>query len=195
MGYHNITDTNLNYVQHRTCQRYLRHHLSELFERYSKLLMLRVDFYYQVDSDAWSHADEHSTVADITLLLQRCDAICGLVGFAWVLEHTDQHGFHIHAAFYLNGQRHRKIWPTFKALQALWNEVTAGEGHAFRCAPQEYYKVQGERVTSHDDAKARRGMQYILSYLSKQDQKGEKVVCQLSDVPAPSTAGRRRKTR
>ncbi|EMB4081209.1 inovirus-type Gp2 protein [Klebsiella aerogenes] len=195
MAYHNITDTNLNYVQHRTLQRYLRHHLSELFERYSKLLMLRVDFYYSLSSDAWLHADKHSTTADMILLLQRCDAICGLVGFTWVLEYTEQHGYHIHAAFYLNGQKHRKIWPAFKALQALWGEVTAGEGHAYRCTPQKYYKVQGERVTLHSDTHGRKGMQYILSYLSKQDQKGEKVICQLSDVPAASTAGRKRKAR
>lgn len=194
MAYHNITNTNLNYVQHRTLQRYLRHHLSQLFERYSKLLMLRIDFYYRVDSDAWCHADNHSTTADMILLLQRCDALTGLAGFTWVLEHTDQHGHHIHAAFYLNGQRHRKIWPTFKALQALWSEVTAGEGQAYRCTPQQYYKVQGERVTSHCDTKGRQGMQYILSYLSKQDQKDEKVICQLSDVPAASRRGRRRRT-
>lgn len=72
MAYHNITDTNLNYVQHRTLQRYQRHHLSELFTRYSKLLMFRVDFYYRVDSNAWCHADKYSTTADMILLLQRC---------------------------------------------------------------------------------------------------------------------------
>ncbi|WP_316043731.1 hypothetical protein [Enterobacter asburiae] len=49
-------------------------------------------------------------------------------------------------------------------------------------------------MTSHSDTKGRKGMQYILSYLSKQDQKGEKVVCQLSDVPAVNRCGRRRGT-
>ncbi|MCU6359064.1 inovirus-type Gp2 protein [Enterobacter quasiroggenkampii] len=193
MAYHNITDTNLNYVQHRTLQRYQRHHLSELFARYSKLLMFRVDFYYRVDSNAWCHADKHSTTADMILLLQRCNTMTGLVGFTWVLEYTEQHGYHIHAAFYLNGQKHRKIWPTFKTLQTLWSEITREEGCAYRCTPQKYYKVQGERVTSHSDMKGRKGMLYILSYLSKQDQKGEKVVCQLSNIPAPAVGGRRRR--
>lgn len=81
MAYHNITDTNLNYVQHRTLQRYQRHHLSELFARYSKLLMLRVDFYYRVDSNARCHADKYSTTADMILLLQRCNTMTGIVGF------------------------------------------------------------------------------------------------------------------
>lgn len=48
-------------------------------------------------------------------------------------------------------------------------------------------------MTSHSDMKGRKGMLYILSYLSKQDQKGEKVVCQLSDIPAPAVGGRRRR--
>ncbi|MDV2901527.1 hypothetical protein R0H17_07780 [Phytobacter diazotrophicus] len=52
MAYHDITDINLNYVQHRTLQRKLRHHQDQLFERYSKLLMLRVDFSYLQDSDS-----------------------------------------------------------------------------------------------------------------------------------------------
>ncbi|HBW1982410.1 inovirus-type Gp2 protein [Klebsiella quasipneumoniae] len=193
MSYHDTTDINLSYVHHAALNRKLRRHQDQLFERYSKLLMLRVDFSYLQDSDSHGQGDIHSTVADITLLIQRSGDINGLVGYAWVLEYTEQHGYHIHAAFYLNGQKHRKIWPTFKTLQTLWSEITREEGCAYRCTPQTYYKVQGERVTSHSDMKGRKGMLYILSYLSKQDQKGEKVVCQLSDIPAPAVGGRRRR--
>lgn len=195
MDYHDITDINLNYVQHRTLKRKLRNHQNQLFERYSKLLMLRVDFSYLLDSDAKIDGDIHSTVADITLLLQRCHDINGLVGYAWVLEHTEQHGYHIHAAFYLNGQKRRRVWTAFEALRDAWKYVTWGEGHAYRCEPKEHYKVRGERVTAYDDIKGRRGMQYILSYLSKQDQKSQGVICQLSGIPAAHSAGRPRKTR
>jgi hypothetical protein len=48
-------------------------------------------------------------------------------------------------------------------------------------------------VTPYDDIKGRKSMQYILSYLSKQEQKTLGVICQLSDIPAPPAAGRRRK--
>ena len=193
MSYHDTTDINLSYVQHTALNRKLRRHQDQLFERYSKLLMLRVDFSYLQDSDSHGEGDIHSTVADITLLIQRCGDINGLVGYAWVLEQTEQHGYHIHAAFYLNGQKHRRAWTVFEALSDTWKYVTWGEGHTHRCEPKEHYRVRGELVTSHDDARGRRGMQYILSYLSKQAQKSLGVICQLSAIPAPQTAGRRRK--
>lgn len=193
MSYHDTTDINLSYVQHAALNRKLRRHQDQLFERYSKLLMLRVDFSYLQDSDSHGEGDIHSTVADITLLIQRSQGIKGLVGYAWVLEHTERHGFHIHAAFYLNGQKHRRAWTVFEALRDTWKYVTWGEGHTHRCEPREEYRARGEWVTAYDDIKGRKSMQYILSYLSKQEQKTLGVICQLSDIPAPPAAGRRRK--
>jgi len=193
MSYRDINDINLSYVQHPTLNRKLRRHQDQLFERYSKLLMLRVDFSYLQDSDSHGEGDIHSTVADITLLIQRSQDIKGLVGYAWVLEHTERHGFHIHAAFYLNGQKHRRAWTVFEALRDTWKYVTWGEGHTHRCEPREEYRARGEWVTAYDNIKGRKSMQYILSYLSKQEQKTLGVICQLSDIPAPPAAGRRRK--
>lgn len=193
MSYRDINDINLSYVQHPTLNRKLRRHQDQLFERYSKLLMLRVDFSYLQDSDSHGEGDIHSTVADITLLIQRSQDIKGLVGYAWVLEHTERHSFHIHAAFYLNGQKHRRAWTVFEALRDTWKYVTWGEGHTHRCEPREEYRARGEWVTAYDDIKGRKSMQYILSYLSKQEQKTLGVICQLSDIPAPPAAGRRRK--
>lgn len=193
MAYHDTTDINLSYVQHAALNRKLRRHQDQLFKRYSKLLMLRVDFSYLRDSDSHGEGDIHSTVADITLLIQRCGDINGLVGYAWVLEHTGQHRYHIHAAFYLNGQKHRLAWTVFEALRDIWKDVTWGEGHAYRCEPKEHYRVRGEWVTAYDDIKSRKNMQYILSYLSKQEQKTLGVICQLSAIPASPAAGRRRK--
>lgn len=194
MAYHDITDIYLSYVQHPILNRKLRRHQDQLFERYSKLLMLRVDFSYLQDSDSHGEGDIHSTVADITLLIQRSQDIKGLVGYAWALEHTERHGFHIHAAFYLNGQKHRRAWTVYETLRDTWKYVTWGEGHTHRCEPREEYRARGEWVTAYDDIKGRKSMQYILSYLSKQEQKILGVICQLSDIPAPPAAGRRRKT-
>lgn len=188
------TDTNLNYLQCRTLRRHLRHHQNNLFERYSKLLMLRVDFSYLNGSTLRTQADVYTLVGHITELTQRSTTISNMVGYAWVLEHTEGHGYHIHAAFYINGQKRRKAWPIFERLRELWAELTEGEGLAYHCAPQDYYKVQGEYVTAHDDYTSRQGMQYILSYLSKTDQKNGKAIGHWSKVPEPPRSGRRRKS-
>ncbi len=68
-------------------------------------------------------------MADITLLIQRSQDIKGLVGYAWVLEHTERHSFHIHAAFYLNGQKHRRAWTKSMKRSGIPKYVTWGEGH------------------------------------------------------------------
>lgn len=124
--------------------------------------------------------------------LQLITCCSSSASYAWVLEHTGQHSYHIHAAFYLNGQKHRQAWTVFEALRNTWKYVTRDEGHAYRCEPEEHYRVRGERVTAHDDTRGRKGMQYILSYLSKQAQKNRGVIYQLSEIPAAPAAGRRR---
>jgi len=187
------TDTNLNYVQHRTLRRHLRHHQNNLFERHSRLLMLRIDFSYLSGSNLSTQADVYTLVGHITELMQRSTTVSHMVGHAWVLEHTESHGYHIHAVFYLNGQKRRKAWPAFELLREIWEKITEGEGLAFRCAPQAHYKVQGERVTAYDDYSGRQDMQYILSYLSKTDQKNGKAIGHWSEVPPPARNGRRRK--
>ncbi|MCH5052269.1 YagK/YfjJ domain-containing protein [Pectobacterium aquaticum] len=193
MGYNQIiTDINVRYTHHRTLRRNLRNHLSRLFDRYSKLLMLRVDFSYLKKSDSHHYADTHSTVFDITQLLEQCHSLKGLVGYVWVLEYTEEHSFHIHAAFYLNGQKHRKVWAVFEDIRDIWANVTEGDGYAHRCEPKEHYRVKGEWVTSYDDDEGINRMLYILSYLSKQDQKTERIIYQISEISQPTRRGRPR---
>ncbi|WP_213734495.1 rolling circle replication-associated protein [Citrobacter freundii] len=186
---HNI---NRNHVPDNSLQDNLFDHQNQLFSCHSKLLMLRVDFAYRKDSESFNHADMNQLVADMVWLTEQRTTISGLVGYAWVLEYGEDHRYHIHAAFYIDGQCHRKVWCFWEAIRELWDEITDGEGYAHRCEPKAHYRVRGERVTSYDDVKGRKGMQYILSYLSKQDQKDEKVTYQLSYVPATSRRGRPR---
>lgn len=187
-----ITDTNVRYAHHRTLRRNLRNHLNRLFDRYSKLLMLRVDFSYLKKSDSHHYSDTHSTVFDITQLLEQCHSLKGLVGYVWVLEYTEEHSFHIHAAFYLNGQKHRKVWAVFEDIRDIWANVTEGDGYAHRCESKEHYRVKGEWVTSYDDDEGINRMLYILSYLSKQDQKTERIIYQVSEISRPTRRGRPR---
>jgi len=167
-------------------------HQDQLFERYSKLLMLRVDFAYRTDSDAFENADADERSAHMNRLTEQCHALKGLVGYAWVMEHAETHGFHIHAAFYINGQEHRKIWEFWEQIKDQWGKITEGQGYAHRCEPKPHYRVRGEWVVSFSDKQGRQGMQYILSYLAKQSQRTRYPIYQLSTVPAPSRRGRPR---
>ncbi|MEP9232399.1 hypothetical protein ABKT30_09680 [Enterobacter hormaechei] len=186
---HNI---NRNHISDHSLQSVLFAHHNQLFDCYSKLLMLRVDFAYRRNSKSFHHADVNQLVADMTWLTEQCHELSGLVGYAWVLEYGEDHRYHIHAAFYINGQRHRKVWCFWESIRDLWEDITNGEGYAHRCEPKGHYRVRGERVISFSDNRGREGMQYILSYLGKQSQRTERRIYRVSAVPAPVSSGRRR---
>ncbi|MDU4306828.1 MAG: hypothetical protein E7I24_06570 [Serratia marcescens] len=184
---------NKNHSADKSIQRILLTHQDALFERYSKLLMLRVDFAYRRESLSFNRADENQLVAQMTYLMEQCADIPGIVGNAWVMEYTEQHRFHVHAAFYIDGQRHRKIWPFWEEIKYLWEVITEHEGYAHRCEPKSFYRVRGERVVAASDVRGRGGMQYILSYLGKREQRTARPIYQVSSVPVAVRRGRPRR--
>ncbi|GAB1437297.1 inovirus-type Gp2 protein [Providencia sp.] len=183
---------NFNHTPDYLLQHDLLNHQDDLFEHYSKLLMLRIDFAYRKESDSFEYGDTHQITSEITLLIEQVKNISGAVGFAWVLEYGEQHRFHIHAAFYINGQRHRKVWHFWEDIRDIWEEVTEGEGYAYHCEPKPYYPVRGERVIKYSDEDGRSDMKYILSYLGKDSQRTERRIYQVSDIPTERQIGRKR---
>lgn len=183
---------NLNHVSDYPVLNELFHHQDQLFERYSKLLMLRIDFAYRKGSEAFKFSDTNNLAADMTWLTEQCREISGLVGYSWVMEDGEEHRLHVHAAFYINGQVHCKIWMFWEQIKHLWETVTQGEGYAHHCEPKAHYLIQGERVVAFSDTRGREGMQYILSYLAKQSQRTERPIYQLSPVSIPVARGRPR---
>lgn len=184
---------NYRYTHDKHLKTRLFNHLDNLFDNYSKILMLRIDLSYLKRSEAFSLQDEKEMAWQMTLLTEQLTTHTDIIGFAWVMECTELHGIHIHAAFYLDGQRHRKIWNTWQMINSLWMDITEEEGYTHRCAPQSHYRVRGEWVIRHDDRKGRNGMTYILSYLSKVDQKEGELIYQLSDIPERHRKGRPRR--
>ncbi|ELY1861804.1 hypothetical protein [Serratia marcescens] len=185
--------TNKNHRADKFLQNTLLAHQDALFDRYSKLLMLRVDFAYRQDSLSFHFADEHQLAAEMTYLMEQCADIAGIVGSTWVMEYTERHRFHVHAAFYIDGQHHRKIWLFWEQIKHLWERITELEGYAHRCEPKSCYRVRGERVVAASDVRGRRGMQYILSYMGKQEQRTARPIYRVSTVPAPVRRGRPRR--
>ncbi|WP_272572350.1 inovirus-type Gp2 protein [Providencia sp. PROV258] len=183
---------NFNHKPDYLLQHDLFNHQDNLFEYYSKLLMLRIDFAYRKDSKSFKYADIHQITSNMTLLIEQVKDISSIVGFAWVLEYGEQHRFHIHAAFYINAQRHRKVWNFWEYIRDIWEEITEGEGYAHHCEPKPYYRVRGEQVIKYSDKEGRRDMKYILSYLGKDSQRTERRVYQLSNIPTARQIGRKR---
>ncbi|MDP4414737.1 hypothetical protein QR503_26560, partial [Escherichia coli] len=63
-------------------QRQLLAHQDRLFASYSKLMMLRIDFAYLKEGDAFEFVDMHQIAADMTHLIEQVNELVGVVGFA-----------------------------------------------------------------------------------------------------------------
>ncbi|MNR52189.1 hypothetical protein D3C85_1719830 [compost metagenome] len=88
------------------------------------------------------------------------------------MEQGQDRGYHIHAAFFFNGNEVRRDVYKAQQIGELWERITRGQGHINSCNhDKEQY---GERcalgVVRRDDLNARRHVHYAMRYLVKDDQ-------------------------
>lgn len=98
--------------------------------RFSRLLVVRVDFGYLKDcrhlvgiDDVYGHLSAFKRKKETDSLLMDC------VAGALVIEQGAIHGgFHIHAVFYFLGNDHQKDWHIAEEIGEIWKKVTNGLG-------------------------------------------------------------------
>ncbi|WP_313667140.1 inovirus-type Gp2 protein [Atlantibacter sp.] len=185
--------TNPNYEIYPEMEDKLHDHVDNLFRKYSKLLLLRIDFAYLRDLPEFAHQDIHGLCADMCLLENRLTDIRGIAGYSWVAEYGTDHRYHAHCAIFINGQLRNKPWVVFEEIEREWKCITEKEGYAHRCTPQRHYKVRSEQITAHDNKAGVNDMKYILSYMAKVDQKPDGSILRVSQVPNNSNRGRPRR--
>ncbi|UCB32258.1 Inovirus Gp2 [Duffyella gerundensis] len=185
--------TNPNHPTYPELESHLHHHVDNLFRRYSKLILLRIDFAYLSHSSEFILQDVHGLCADMVQLESRLADINGIAGYTWVAEYGTNHRYHAHCAIFINGQLRNKAWPIFLEIEKQWKSVTENEGYAHRCTPQRHYRVRSEELTEHDNEMGVKTMKYILSYMAKTEQKPDGVHSRCSSIPDRSRRGRPRK--
>lgn len=142
-------------------QKALHQHQSHLFQRYSKILMIRTDFHWREDSERYRQGDIHQLSAEMTLLMLQLSECTGVIGYAWVLEDALDRGLHAHGVIYVNGQRHRKKWDFYELLDRLWAEVTEREGYLHHCRDKKAYRADLSKPIHFDDKRGKRAMRYV----------------------------------
>jgi len=185
--------TNPNHPTYPELESHLHHHVDDLFRRYSKLILLRIDFAYLSHSSEFILQDVHGLCADMVQLESRLADINGIAGYIWVAEYGTNHRYHAHCAIFINGQLRNKTWPIFLEIEKQWKSVTENEGYAHRCTPQRHYRVRSEELTEYDNEMGVKAMKYILSYMAKTEQKPDGVHSRCSSIPDRSRRGRPRK--
>ena len=105
-----------------------------MLARYSRTLIIRVNLYYHQQAQVRQRVEQ--VFDDLERLLaerERNPIYHHLIGYICAVEQGEDRGYHIHAAFFFNGN---EVWAdVYKAQQIgeLWERITRGQGYFHSC--------------------------------------------------------------
>ncbi len=171
----------------------LNSHIDELVNRYSRLLALRVDLFYQKNTARCEQQDHRQLESEVRLLMVEMMRLPAVVGYFWVIEWTTDHGYHAHGVFWLDGHATQRPFPYAEKAREYWKAITQQEGVFYRCEFKEGYKADITIPVCYDDPNSILNIRHVLSYLAKIEQKAGLCAFSCNDVPERPATGRPRK--
>lgn len=147
-----------------------------LCELYSRITIIRVDFHYRVEAQARLRAEHvFDDLEDLIYEHRRNPIFDHLIGHIYSVEQGDHHegrGYHIHAAYFFNGNEVRG--DVYKAIQLgeLWEDITRGRGYSHSCNhdKEQYGDECGIGRIEKSDRSVRRHVHKVVKYLVKDTQ-------------------------
>lgn len=162
-------------------------YIDSLFARYSRLLVLRIDFSYgkgKLDVEGYSRSSDRldalrlvtmqisqHRIELIDYLKNKCPEL-GMVGYVWKLEYGREKGHHYHMMFFLDGAKVRQDIVIAKLIGEYWNNViTKGKGVYYNCnGDKSRYKHCGVGMIHYSEAEKLRSLKEMAAiYLTKAD--------------------------
>lgn len=149
-----------------------RRYMHSLFERYAKLLVIRIDLSYRKEAKGSITAEvarQHRQRFFKNLQAHRLFQAC--VGYIWKLEYGRYKGFHYHLLLFYNGNKVRQDITLGRQLGEYWRDnITEGTGHYFNCnANKERYQFPGIGLLHYTDVARKQGLGIAIQYLCKTD--------------------------
>lgn len=150
----------------------LTDYVNALFERYSRLLVLRVDLGYQKQYSSTTQAGAKQDREHLFRNTRSNKLFDDMVGYIWKLEHGQEKGFHYHMMFFFDGAKVREDGTLVKRIGQYWLDViTKGRGVYYNCnADKSRYKSCGIGMVDHRDSPMRDTLNSLaVPYLTKTD--------------------------
>lgn len=157
-------------------------YIDNLFLRYARLLVLRVDLDYRKNIDVpfmntnevyeayWQAKEDRE---HLFRNMRSNSLFDDMVGYIWKLEYGEKAGFHTHMVFFYDGSQVREDITIAKTIGDYWkNVITQGRGLAYNCnAKKEKYKHCGIGMINHYDIQLIEYLKNdVVSYLAKPDE-------------------------
>jgi hypothetical protein len=152
-----------------------RDYISNRFDWYSRLLVLRVDFGYR-DCLNGQRISVEQAKKDLKRFFGNSKGKPSLfktmVGYICRVEYGADKGVHMHVTLFLNGADSKNDPYLAHAMGAYWRDViTKGGGLFFNCnRVKRKYLFCGIGMINHDDVVLRENLLRAVAYLAKKDQ-------------------------
>lgn len=145
-------------------------------ELYSRITIVRVDFHYRSEAQARLRVEHVFEGLEQLISEHRSNSIFDhLIGHIYTVEQGDRNdggGYHIHAAYFFNGNEVRG--DVYKAIQLgeLWEDITHGQGYMHSCNHDKgrYGDECGIGRILRSDRAIRRHVHKAVKYLVKDAQ-------------------------
>ncbi|MCW8038508.1 YagK/YfjJ domain-containing protein [Acinetobacter entericus] len=116
--------------------------MKKINDRYSRILVVRVDLAYPLKYQDQIGIQEFSDDMDVlrTRLRDQDTIFKGLIEYAWALEQGEKKGYHCHLLLVYKGSERRNAYWIADQVGKLWIDITDGLGCHFNCHTSEYLK-------------------------------------------------------
>lgn len=144
-----------------------------MMECYSRITIVRVNLYYRSEVQARLRV-EH-VFDDLDRLIaehERNPIFDHLIGYICAVEQGADRGYHLHAAYFFNGNEVRGDVYKAMLLGELWEDVTRGQGYMHSCNhdKEQYGDECGIGVIRRNDRTIRPHVHEAMRYLVKDAQ-------------------------
>lgn len=157
-----------------------------IFDNYSKVLVLRMDFALKRDPETllknFYRIDEIHSKDDLAYLKKCIQKLLEMkrynhllkevIGYIFRFEYSVRTGFHLHAYFFLDGNKHRQDIKFAQGIKDIWNEkITKGQGTTYICNMQkDSYRRCAIGMIHHSDKVKQEYLFQTFDYICKADQ-------------------------
>lgn len=148
-------------------------YVTSLFEKSSKLLVLRIDIYIHPDHHEWSESDRAEWCISQYLRALRENRLIEPEVKGWIVKREGgfYRGIHFHLMVFLDGHKHQAGHVYSEQLGEAWkNRFSEGKGTYFNCwALRKKYKYNALGVVHITNRLMLMGIRIAVTYLTKED--------------------------
>ena len=149
-----------------------KEYVSGLFRSYSKLMVLRVDLGYEVNTGGIEQLKIHR---DLFFQNRRSNSLFNfMVGYMWVMESGFDRGPHMHLILFFNGQKVIKDGHYGLEVCSYWRRIVEANGWAHSSNLNKNILLSqgkcGIGLIDHRDEEIIRNLNLVIDYLFKMEQ-------------------------